>query len=102
MAAAHPFPPAELEEALRKIKDQEPLWQDERELVQRRLGATPPPTLQTWDELEQEARTLWDQGLRGEEFIRALCGGNDGEDIVLRTPEEFDAYFGPGACAPST
>lgn len=33
MAAAHPFQPAELEEALRKVAKREPLTHDEREII---------------------------------------------------------------------
>jgi hypothetical protein len=41
MAAAHPFPPAELEAALKKVEKGEPLTHEERWVVARRLDELP-------------------------------------------------------------
>jgi hypothetical protein len=49
--------------------------------------------MQTWKDLEREARDLAAQGLRGEAFLDALTGGRDPEGLLLRTPEELAAYI---------
>jgi putative PIN family toxin of toxin-antitoxin system len=41
MVAAHPFPPAELERILAKLAKGDPMTQDEREIVRRRLDEVP-------------------------------------------------------------
>jgi hypothetical protein len=41
MAVAHPFPPAELERILAKLAKGDPMTQDEREIVRRRLDEVP-------------------------------------------------------------
>jgi hypothetical protein len=41
MVAVHPYPPAELEDALRKVAQRAPLTQDEREMVLQALDETP-------------------------------------------------------------
>jgi hypothetical protein len=46
--------------------------------------------LQTWEDFEREARALSNQGLQGEDFVRALSGG---PGVVLRTPEELEAFI---------
>jgi hypothetical protein len=87
---AIPFQPAELENALRKVAQRVPLTRDERALVQRSLDETP-AALQTLEEFQEDAQALWDKGLRGEDFIRALGGGapvHSGSD-----PDELCAYL---------
>jgi|HubBroStandDraft_6_1064221.scaffolds.fasta_scaffold266138_4 hypothetical protein len=57
--------------------------------------------LQTWEDFEHEAQELWNRGLRGDHLVRALGREDEGPSVVLRTPEDFAAYF-ESACDPST
>jgi hypothetical protein len=57
---------------------------------------------QSWEEFQRECQALWDQGLRGDDLIRAIGGGPDDEAVVLRTPEELSAFLEREACARST
>jgi hypothetical protein len=72
-----------------------------RAIVERKLDALAFQP-QTFADFERGAQELWAHGLRGEELVRALGGGEDAEGVVLRTPEELEAYFGPEGCASST
>jgi hypothetical protein len=106
------FDHAELERAIEKLTKLEPMRPDEAELVQRTAGelremwerlapAEREVGVETLDEFERRAQALWAQGLRGEELVRVLGGGEDPEGVVLRTPEELEAYFGRDECASS-
>jgi len=57
---------------------------------------------QSWEEFQRECQALWDQGLRGDDLLRAIGGGRDEDAVVLRTPEELDAFLDREACARST
>jgi hypothetical protein len=116
MAAAHPYPPAELEVAIRKLANGEPLTPHEGLLVHRTVdalvGSAPIDVerarahgidverLRALGIDENRIAAMCDASMTPDERLRALGIEDEGPAVVLGTPEELEAYFG-GACAPS-
>jgi hypothetical protein len=118
MATAIPFPPAELERAIKKLTNEEPLTPAEGRIVRARVDALvrPRPTdvgqarargvdverLRAMGVDEARIAVMCDESMTPEERLRSLGIEDEGPYVTLRTPEELDAYFGAeAACAPS-